>query len=91
MGLTRRSSAPETGQKPGEPLRRLTDLADDGDRPLTTHELARMIGMSSTFVRSEIHSGQLRAITVGRGRRRVFRIPVKEALDYISKLGLRSS
>jgi hypothetical protein len=50
-----------------------------------------MLGMSSTFVRSEIHSGQLRAITVGRGRRRVFRIPVKEALDYISKLGLRSS
>ena len=45
----------------------------------TTSELARMIGMSPTFIRLEIGSGYLRAVRVGRGRRAVFRIPVREA------------
>ena len=68
--------------------RRLSDLSDEDDRPLTTHELAQMIGMSSTFVRTEIRSGHLRAIRVGHGRKRVFRIPVHEAKLYLGKLGL---
>jgi len=73
---------------PNGPTRRLSDLSAEDDRPLTTQELAQMIGMSSTFVRTEIRSGHLRAIRVGRGRKRVFRIPVRDAKLYLAKLGL---
>ena len=47
-----------------------------------------MIAMSPTFIRIEISSGYLRAARVGRGRRPVFRIPVREACRYVKKLGL---
>jgi hypothetical protein len=57
-------------------------------RPLTTGELAGIIGMSSTFVRKEILNGYLRATRIGRGRKRVFRIPVREARRYLRELGL---
>jgi hypothetical protein len=39
-------------------------------------------------VRTEIRSGHLRAIRVGSGRKRVYRIPVREARLYLSKIGL---
>ncbi len=57
-------------------------------RPLTTGELARMIGMSPTFIREEIHGGYLHAVVVGRGRKRVYRIPATEAYRYIKALGI---
>ena len=57
-------------------------------RPLTTGELAQMIGMSPTFIRDEIRGGYLRAVVVGRGRKRVYRIPVLEAYRYIKELGI---
>lgn len=57
-------------------------------RPLTTGELAQMIGMSPTFIRDEIRGGYLRAVVVGRGRKRVYRIPVLEAYRYINELGI---
>jgi excisionase family DNA binding protein len=57
-------------------------------RPLTTGELARMIGMSPTFIREEIHGGYIRAVVVGRGRKRVYRIPASEAYRYIKALGI---
>jgi excisionase family DNA binding protein len=66
----------------------MSDLSAEDGRPLTTHELAQMIGMSSTFVRTEIRSGHLRAIRVGSGRKRVYRIPISEARLYLSKIGL---
>jgi hypothetical protein len=47
-----------------------------------------MIGMSATFIRDEIRNGHLRAVSVGRGRKRVFRIPVREARRYVKALGL---
>ena len=47
-----------------------------------------MIGMSATFIREEIHGGHLRAVVVGRGRKRVYRIPAKEAYRYIRDLGI---
>ena len=56
--------------------------------PLTTREMARMVGMSATFIREEIHGGYLRAVVVGRGRKRVYRIPVLEAYRYIKELGI---
>ena len=59
-----------------------------GTRPLTTGEMARMIGMSPTFIREEIRGGYLRAVVVGRGRKRVYRIPVPEAYRYIKELGI---
>ncbi len=59
-------------------------------RPLTTSELASLVGMSSTFIRKEIGSGYLRATLVGRGRKRVFRIPLDEARRYVRDLGLLS-
>jgi hypothetical protein len=69
-------------------VRALEDLARGSGPPLTTTELARMIGMSPTFIRLEIGSGYLRAVRLGRGRRPVFRIPVREACRYVKKLGL---
>ena len=68
--------------------RSLTDLLAGDDRPLTTTELADMIGMSPTFVRSEIRTGNLKAASLGNGRKRVFRIAAREARSYASKLGL---
>ena len=68
--------------------RLLDDLTPAGGPPLTTRELARMIGMSATFIREEIRSGHLHAVLVGRGRKRVFRIPVREARRYVKSLGL---
>jgi hypothetical protein len=68
-------------------IRRLEDLADESGPPLTTNELAQMIGMSATFIRVEIRDGHLQAVPVGRGGKRVFRIPVREACRYIRKLG----
>lgn len=72
----------------GDRVRALEDLARGSGPPLTTSELARMIGMSPTFVRLEIGTGYLRAVRLGRGRRAVFRIPVREACRYVKKLGL---
>jgi excisionase family DNA binding protein len=83
--------------KPGKPARPATtvstapslkDQAHESRRPMTTSEVAKMIGMSATFVRKEISSGYLRAIRIGRGRKSVFRIPVSEVRRYIKTLGL---
>jgi hypothetical protein len=59
------------------------------ESPLTTAELGRRIGMSPTFIREEIHAGHLRAIVVGHGRKRVFRILPDEARRYMRELGVR--
>jgi excisionase family DNA binding protein len=66
--------------------RRLSELTA-GDRPLTTSELAAMLGMSATFVRTEIRAGYLRAIAVGHGRKRVFRIQAADAREYAERMG----
>jgi excisionase family DNA binding protein len=84
MGTTVGRSLP----RPSRPDRRLEDLASVGGPPLTTRQLAQMIGMSATFIREEIRSGHLRAVLLGRGRKRVFRIPVHEARRYAKELGL---
>jgi excisionase family DNA binding protein len=68
--------------------RRLSDLSLKEGPPLTTTELARMTGMSPTFIRAEIKTGHLRAVQVGRGRKRVFRIRVCHARAYARQLGL---
>ena len=68
--------------------RSLGDLRLMSGPPLTTVELARMMGMSSTFIREEIRSGHLRGVLLGRGRKRVYRIPLREALRYVNGLGL---
>ncbi len=70
------------------PARTLGDLTLRDGPPLTTFELAHMIGMSSTFVREEIRSGHLRAVSLGHGRKRVYRIPLGDALHYVKTLGL---
>jgi excisionase family DNA binding protein len=70
------------------PPRTLTDLADANGTPLTTTELARMMGMSPTFIRSEIKRGHLRAIVFGHGRKRVFRIRAHDALSYVRRVGM---
>ena len=69
-------------------IRSLDDILRAVGPPLTTGEMARTIGMSATFVRGEIRSGHLRAVAIGRGRKRVFRISVREARRYIKALGL---
>jgi len=68
--------------------RALRDLTDHNGSPLTTSELARIIGMSPTFIRSEIKRGELRAVAVGNGRKRVFRIPAQDAFSYARKIGM---
>ena len=69
-------------------IKSLGDLTSPDHSPLSTTELAEIVGMSPTFIREEIKSGQLHAIRVGRGRKPVFRIPVREAIKYIRQLGL---
>jgi len=94
MDIQKRSESTNASQRVVEPspgrrgARALQDLALAGGPPLTTRELARMIGMSSTFIRGEIRSGHLRAVPIGRGRKRVFRIPFREARRYVRELGL---
>ena len=74
---------------PQTPRRRaLKDLVRGDARPLTTSELASMVGLSATFIRAEIRSGNLRAIAVGRGRKHVYRILRGDALRYARQLGL---
>ena len=65
-----------------------SDLIQADRPPLTTAELAHIVGMSATFIRSEIKNGALGALALGRGRKRVFRIPVAEARRYLQQLGL---
>ena len=67
---------------------KLPDLSRKSGPPLTTAELAGMIGMSCTFIRNEIDGGYLRAIRIGRGRKPVFRIALREAQRYVKELGL---
>lgn len=57
-------------------------------RPLSTAELADIVGMSATFIRKEIKEGQLRAVRVGRGRKCVYRITSADAAHYARQLGL---
>lgn len=49
-------------------------VPENDQSPLGTRELAEMTGMSATFIREETRAGVLRAVAIGRGRRRVFRI-----------------
>jgi hypothetical protein len=44
--------------------------------------------MSLTFIRKEIHAHEVKAVVMGRGRKRVFRIPRDEAQRYMRQLGL---
>lgn len=74
-------------RRPAE-VARPGDLAQLKGRPLTTSQLAAIVGMSPTFIRKEIDSGYLRATRIGRGRKPVFRIPLQEARRYMKELGL---
>jgi excisionase family DNA binding protein len=74
--------------KPHARLLALDSLEHVIGPPLTTSEMARMLGMSSTFIRDEIRNGHLRAVRVGRGRKRVFRILTQDAVQYARSLGL---
>ena len=65
----------------------LEQLARRDGPPLSTRELAEMTGMSQTFLRREIRTGHLLAVAVGRGRKRVFRIQIREARRYVKALG----
>ena len=77
------------GQKHDAAWRGGDDPVPENDQsPLGTRELAEMTGMSATFIREEIRAGVLRAVAIGRGRRRVFRISVTEARRYLRELGL---
>ncbi len=69
------------------PQRTFGDLTDLNRPPLTTSELARITGMSPTFIRTAIRKGLLRAVAVGNGRRRVFRIHPQDAFSYARELG----
>ena len=65
----------------------LSDLAQADGPPLTTSQIAQLVGMSPTFIRGEIRNGALIALPLGRGRKRVFRIPLAEAARYLRQLG----
>lgn len=68
--------------------RALKDLLLRNAPPLTTSELASIVGLSATFIRAEIRSGNLRAIAVGRGRKHVYRILRRDAIRYARQLGV---
>ena len=84
---SRESASASNGSRKLTRDRVLEDLLVGTGYPLATAELAQMIGMSATFVRDEIRSGHLRAVLIGRGRKRVYRIHVREALRYARSLG----
>jgi len=86
MALTQQSE-PQP-RRAGDGVRRIRDLGGADGSPLTTRELAEITGMSQTFIRSEIRSGELRAVALGRGKKRVFRIRFREAQRYVRQLGL---
>lgn len=71
-------------------LRDLADLLRDGP-PLSTTELAQIVGLSPSFIRAEIRTGHLCAIRVGHGRKQVYRIAVYHARAYVHALGLLRS
>jgi excisionase family DNA binding protein len=73
---------------PRDHYRALEDLVRGDARPLTTSELAGLVGLSATFIRTEIRGGHLRAVAVGRGRKRVYRILHREAIRYARQLGV---
>jgi excisionase family DNA binding protein len=77
-----------TRREAGDGASRVRDLAGNDGAPLTTRELAEIIGMSQTFIRNEIRSGELKAVALGRGKKRVFRISFSEAQRYVRQLGL---
>ena len=84
-GTTARSSVPSAEPRHTESVSAIL-LA--GPQPLTTGELARMVGMSPAFIREEIQGGYLHAVVVGRGQTHVYRIPAREAYRYIKQLGI---
>ncbi len=64
------------------------DLLSAEGPPLTTSELARLTGMSPSFIRKEIRANEVQAVVMGRGRKRVFRILRDEARRYMRQLGV---
>lgn len=88
MNVRTKSETIERHEISQDRTRSIVDLRLLNGPPLTTVELARMIGMSSTFIREEIRSGHLRAVLLGRGRKQVYRIPLREAWHYVKTLGL---
>ncbi len=88
-GATDRNNPhPDRERAPTPRARPLDELGRGIGPPLTTAELAKMVGMSATFIRDEIHGGHIRAVVVGRGRKRVYRIPAREAYRYMKELGI---
>jgi hypothetical protein len=67
----------------------LEDLRHTNAPPLSVRQVAKQVGMSPTFIRTEIHGGHLQAAAIGHGKKRVFRIPAAEARRYARSLGLR--
>ncbi len=59
--------------------------------PLSTSQLAGIIGLSISFIRTEIRLGELKAVRIGRGRKPTYRIPFAEAMRYARRLGLPQS
>jgi excisionase family DNA binding protein len=65
----------------------LEDLIRGVTPPLTTSELASLVGLSASFIRSEIRGGHLRAVAMGHGAKRVYRILPSDAIEYVRQLG----
>jgi hypothetical protein len=63
------------------------DLTQQDGQPISTGQLAAVIGMSDDFIRLEIKNGELTARRVGRGLRREYRICWAEARRYCLRLG----
>jgi len=73
---------------PSQESLRTRDLLPAEGPPLTTRELARLTGMSPSFIRKEIRANEVQAVVMGRGRKRVFRILRGEARRYMRQLGV---
>lgn len=67
----------------------IVDLSQPSGPPLTTSQLALVVGFSAQFIRTEILAGELKAIRVGRGqKRKEYRIPWREARRYALQIGV---
>lgn len=63
------------------------DLSQTSGPPITTSQLAIVTGLSAQFIRMEIVAGELKAVRIGRARRKEYRIPWREARRYARALG----
>jgi hypothetical protein len=85
-----RRATPRGGRRQLDVIRYLED--NDVGQPLSTDQLARAIGVSTTTIRADIRYGALKAFKAGGrpGTRKEWRVLFAEAKRYLVQMGVLS-